>query len=287
MARPFAGRAQPAAGVRGRAEDQGPRFECTVSALAGLARRTQRDVSRARRVTRPEAHLRDVEQGARLDVEAQQRLGRGAGRSVERARDGGRRFYRELVAVATRQTGDVRARAIAIAARGVDLDDQLVQHVVERLATERPFRQCERAVGLAVREQRRCPAKRVRGRGRRAGALDLEPGVERRRLSEAHPFEKLSTDQVVDGRLVPFAAHELAGVNNEHLGVDLDPAVALADLRGWVDRLPYLAERPAQGTERVVRLGPKQVRELAARRSARLEQQIGKERPRLVALEPA
>ena len=150
VARPFAGRAQPAAGVRGRAEDQGPRFECTVSALAGLARRTQRDVSRAGRVTGREAHLRDVEEGARLDVEAQQRLGRGAGRSVERARDGGRRFYRELVAVATCQTGDVRARAFAIAARGVDLDDQLVQHIVERFAAERSFRQCERAVGLAV-----------------------------------------------------------------------------------------------------------------------------------------
>ena len=278
MTCPLARRAETAAGVRGRSEDQRTRFERTVSALGGLARRTQRDVSRAREVTGPETDLRDVEQGTRLHVEAEEWLRRGAGRPLERARDGRGRFYRQLVAVTAREPSDVRTRA---------LDDELMERIVERLGPQRPFRQSKSSIGLAMGEQRRRPTQRIRGGGRHAGALHLKPRVERRGFAEAHPFEKLSTHEVIDRGLVPFAAQELTRVDHQYFGVDLDPAIAFADLGGRVHRLSHLTQRPAHRTERVVRLRPQEVRELTPRGSARLEEQIGKKRPGLVALEPA
>ena len=124
----------------------------------------------------------------------------------------------------------------------MDLDDELVERIVERLAPQGSLRQSEGAIRLAMGEQRCRPAKRVCGRGRNPGALDLKPRVEGRSLSEAHPFEKLSAYEVIDRRLIPFAAEELARVDHEYLGVDLDPAVAFADLCGRVHRFSHLTQ---------------------------------------------
>ena len=60
----------------------------------------------------------------------------------------------------------------------MDLDDQLMQSIVERFGSERTFREGERAVRLAMGEQRRRPAPRISGRGRDARPLHLKPGVE-------------------------------------------------------------------------------------------------------------
>jgi hypothetical protein len=113
-----------------------------------------------------------------LHVEAEQRLGRRTCRPLERPRDRSRWFHRKLFAVPTREARDVCTRAVAIAAGGVDLDDELVEPVVERLASERTLGQGERAVRFAVREERRRPAEGVRGGRRHACPLDLKPCVE-------------------------------------------------------------------------------------------------------------
>ena len=96
---------------------------------------------------------------------------------------------------------------------------------------------------------------------------------------------KYQPDNGADYPRGPFgqALKQIAQLTKSNVGLE----VAFADLGGRVHRLSQLTQRPAHRTERVVRLRPQEVRELTPRGSARLEEQIGKKRPGLVALEPA
>ena len=81
---PLARRAEAALGVRGRSLDQRARFECAVTTLCGFASGPQRDVAGADKFSGRDAHDGHVQERPRLDVEAQQRLGRGASRPLQR-----------------------------------------------------------------------------------------------------------------------------------------------------------------------------------------------------------
>ena len=284
---PLPGRAEAAGGIGLGSDDERARLERAVAALGRLAGRPQSDVAGAREIRGLHAHLRDIEEGARLDVETEERLRGRARGPLERPRDRGGRIHIELLAVAPRDRGDVGARALAVAAAGMDLDDELVERVIEWLAAQSALRESERAIGLPMSEQRGRPPQRIRGGGRDTRALDLEPRVERGRFVEAHPLEELAADEVVDRFFVPLTAQELAGVDDDHLGVDLDPSIALADLRRRIDGSAHLAQSPAHRAEWIVGLRPEQVRQLAPCGRAGFEEQIREERPGLVAFEAA